>query len=76
MNFAIFKNNNLTIDLLSPVIYAPGPKAFTSDPKFCEKFESELRSGFRVRNGEVKGSGVSGSEGENSPFRGARPKLA
>ena len=46
-----------------------------ADPKFCGKFESELRSGFRARNGELKGSGVLGMEGDNSPFRGARPKL-
>ena len=31
--------------------------------------------GFRARNGELKGSGVLGSEGDNSPFRGARSKL-
>ena len=51
------------------------PKFWPTDPKFCGKFESEHRSGFQVRNGELKGSGVSGSEGDNSPFRGARPKL-
>ena len=39
------------------------------------EFESELRSGFRSRNGELKCSGVSGSESDNSPFRCARPKL-
>ena len=38
-------------------------------------FESEVHSVFRARNGELKGSGVSGSEGDTSPFRGARPKL-
>ena len=32
-------------------------------------------SGFRTRNEELKCSGVSGSEGENSPLRDARPKL-
>ena len=51
------------------------PNFWPDDPKLCGEFESELRSGFRARNGELKGSGVSGSEGDNSPFRGARPKL-
>ena len=51
------------------------PKFWPTDPKFCGEFESELRSGFRAQNGELKGSGVLGSEGDNSPFRGARPKL-
>ena len=51
------------------------PKFRPTDPKFCGELESELRSGFRARNGELKGSGVLGTEGDNSPFRGARPKL-
>ena len=51
------------------------PKFWPTDPKFCGKFESELLSGFRARSGMLKGSGVSGSEGDNSPFRGARPTL-
>ena len=51
---------NLTIDLLSLGIYAPRPQTLTYRPKFCGEFESELRSGFRARNGELKGSGVSG----------------
>ena len=34
----------------------------TPEPKFCGNFGSTLRSG----------SGVRGSEGDNSPFRGAR----
>ena len=51
------------------------PKFWTTGPNFGGDFESELRSGFRGRNGELKGSGVSGPEGDNSPFRGARPKL-
>ena len=68
------KNANLTIDLLSLGVYAPGPQVLPTDPKFCGKFESELHSGLRARNRELKGSGVLGSEGDNSPFRGARPK--
>ena len=56
-------------------VYMPRkPKFWPTDPKFCGMFESELRSGFRGRNGELKDSGVSGSEGDNSSFRGARPK--
>ena len=51
------------------------PKFWPTNPKFCGEFEYELRSGFRSRNGELKGSGVSGTEGDNSPFRGARTKL-
>ena len=51
------------------------PKCLPADPKFCGEFESELRSGFRARNGELKGSGVTGMDGDKSPFRGARPKL-
>ena len=46
-----------------------GPQVSTYRPKFCGKFESELRSGFRARNAELKGSGVSGSEGDNSLLR-------
>ena len=46
------------------------PKFWPTDPEFRGEFESELR------NEELKGSGVSGSEGDNSPFRGATPKLA
>ena len=45
------------------------PKFRLTDPKFYGEFESELRSGFRARNGELKASGVSGSEGDNSPVR-------
>ena len=33
------------------------------------KFESKVRSGFRAWNGELEGSGLLGSEGDNSPFR-------
>ena len=51
------------------------PKFWLTDPVFYEEFESQLRSGFRAWNGEVQGPGVSGSEGDNSPFRRARPKL-
>ena len=51
------------------------PKFWLSDPKFCGELEYEFRSGFRARNGELKGSGVSGTEGDNSLFRGARAKL-
>ena len=70
--FAIFKknNSNLTIDLLSLGVYAPGVKFWPTDPKFCGKFESELK---RARP-DLKHSVVLGSEGDNSPFRGARPK--
>ena len=67
------KNLNLTFYLW---VYMPrDPKFGPTDPKFCGDFESDLRSGFRSRNGDLKGSGVSGSEGNNSPLRGARPKL-
>ena len=34
-----------------------------------------LRPGFRSRPAEIKGSGVSGSEGDNSPFQGVTLKL-
>ena len=57
-------------------VYMPwAPKFSPTDPKFYGEFESELRSGFRARNGALKGSGVSGTDGDNSPFRCARPKL-
>ena len=69
------KKNILTIDLLSLDIYAPRPQVLTYRPQILREFESELRSGFRVRNGELKGSGVSGSEGGNSLFWDARQKL-
>ena len=70
------KNNvNSTIDLLSLGIYVPGPQALTLWHQITRGVESALRFGFRVRNGELKGSGVSGLEGDNSQFRGARPKL-
>ena len=42
---------------------------------FCPEFESEVSHGFQFPNGELKGYGVWGSEGDNSPFRGARPKV-
>ena len=51
------------------------PKLGPTDPKFCRELKSEVRSGFQARNGELKGSGVLGSESDNSPFQGARPKL-
>ena len=56
-------------------VYAPG--VYAPGPRFCGKFESELRSGFRARNGELKESCFSGSEGDtgNSPFRCATPKI-
>ena len=43
------------------------PKIKPANPKFCGKFESEVRSGFRARNGELQGSGVWGQvpEGKN-----------
>ena len=69
--FAIQIKCNLNIDLLSVGSYASGPQVSTYRPKVCGKFESELRLGFRFRNGKLKGSGVSGSEVDNSPFRGA-----
>ena len=47
-----------------------------TDPKLCGVFESELRFGFRARNGELKGSGVSGSKDWKSKFRFAKPKLS
>ena len=50
-------------------------KFYLTNPNFCGKFESELCSGFRTQNRKLKGSGVSGSDCDNSPFRGARPKL-
>ena len=78
VNFAaskVKKTFNITIDLLSLSIYAQGPKFCPIDPTFCRQFESELRSGFRPRNGELKGSCVLGSKGGNSPFQCARPKL-
>ena len=45
------------------------PEVCPTDPKFCGGLESELRSGLRARNGELKGSGALGSEVDNSPFR-------
>ena len=68
---AIFKKTKLTIDPLSLGIYAPGPQVSTYRPEFSGRLASELRSGPRARNGELKGSGVLGTEGYNSPFRGA-----
>ena len=57
-------------------IYMPrDPEFWPTDPKFYGQFECNLRSGFWAWNGELKGPGVSGSEGENSPFRGDTPKL-
>ena len=46
-------------------IYTPGPKVLN--------FKFEVGSGFRVRNVELKGSGVFGSEGDNSPFQVCTP---
>ena len=45
--FAVLKKKhvNLTIDLSSLGLYAPGPHVLTCRPKFCAMFESELRSG-------------------------------
>ena len=40
------------------------PKFSHTAPKFCGEFESEVRSRLQEQNG-----------GDNSPFRGARPKL-
>ena len=42
------------------------PKFYPTDPTFWEELEYDLGSGFWARNGEFKGSGVSGSEGGNS----------
>ena len=71
--FAIFKKRSpLTFYLW--VLYPGVPKFWPTNPKFSGNFESEVRSGFRARNGELKGSGVAKSEGDNSPFRGARLK--
>ena len=51
------------------------PKFWPTDTKFCGEFEYELRSGLRNRNGELECSCVFASQGDNSPFRGARPQL-
>ena len=57
-------------------VYMPrDPTFWLTDPKSCRKFKSELRSGIGQRNGELKCSGTSWSEGDNSPLRGARRKL-
>ena len=50
------KKSNVTIDLLSLGIYAPGTLFLLPDPKFCWQFESALRSRFRSRSGELRGS--------------------
>ena len=52
--------NDLTIERLSPGINAPRPRVLTDRPNIL-RFESEVCSGFRARNGELKGSGVLGS---------------
>ena len=51
------------------------PKFRRTDPEFCVEFESAPGSGFHARDGELHGSGVSGSEDYRSPFRGGRPNL-
>ena len=38
-------------------------KLWHTEPEFCGKYKSELRSGFWARNEELKGSGVLGTEG-------------
>ena len=50
------------------------PNFCPTDHKFGGEFESALRSGFRARNEGLKDYGVSGSEGDNSPFRRAGRK--
>ena len=59
MNFVIRrkKNVNLTMDLLSLGIYASGPQVVIYRPPIS-----------RARNGELKGSGDSGSEGDTLRF--------
>ena len=51
------------------------PKFWPTDPKLCVEFEFGVRSGFRSRRVELKGSVVLGSEGDISLFQGARWKL-
>ena len=69
------KKANLTIDLYLWVYVPQDLRFWPTDPKCRGEFDSELRSGFRAQNGELKGSGALGSEGDNSPFRGTKPKL-
>ena len=64
------KTNNLTIDLYLWVYMPRDPKLWLTDPKLFGEFESELFSEFWARNAELKGSGVSNTEGHNSPFGG------
>ena len=64
---------SLTIDLLSLATHARGPQVLTYRPQFVRGVR--IWTPFRGRNGELKGSGVSGTEGDNSQFRGASPKL-
>ena len=47
------------------------PDVDLTNPKTRGKLDSALRYGFPVRNGQLVGSGVFGSKGENFPFRGA-----
>ena len=56
-------------------IKQPGSKFWPTEPQFFGEIECELCPGFRARNEELKGSGFLGTEGNNSPFRGATPKL-
>ena len=73
---AFSKNKfNLTIDPLSLGIYALGPQILTYRPQILRG--ARIWTSFRIPspNEEIIGSGVSGSEGDNSPFRCARPNL-
>ena len=45
---------------ISEYMYPGTPSFDLPTPHFAGELEYELRSGFRVRNGELKGSGVSG----------------
>ena len=78
VNFAtlkIQKHVNLPLTFYLCVYMTRDPKFGPTNHEFCGEFESELRSGFRARDGELKCSGVFESEGDNSPLRGARSKL-
>ena len=58
------KKTSIYTSILYLWVYMPQDlKFWHTDPKFCGELESEVRSGFRVRNKELKVSGVLGSEG-------------
>ena len=74
INFATSKVKKITIDLLYlGIIVCTGTPGF--DIPTTNFAESSNMKSVPERIGELKGSGVLGSEGDIYPFQGARPKL-